>query len=130
MRRTFTAPVLVILVLVCPYLCLGASTNDRAGRTSVVGCSCCKTPVDENKTAPRAPDRSDSDCLCRGAVFNIAKMKIDYGHDESLVTMRVVAWSEETGAWSHTAYDFSHACHFPPGSNGREVCALTCSLLL
>jgi hypothetical protein len=73
MGRQLTSVALILLVLICPYNCIGASCVSSSD-TSECGDRCCP-PKDDSSSPGSTPEPSDpscdgscKNCLCGGAV--------------------------------------------------------------
>jgi hypothetical protein len=130
MLRTTIAYLLVALLLICPYLCLGEWAGVMGAHSPEVGCSCGERPeTDDN--APKSPADKAPDCLCRGAILDSGRcaeldaeeplLAIDWTIDDAL--------SSSTGVFS-SAIACEGSGHFPPVCSGRDICSLVCVLLL
>ena len=85
-----------------------------------------QSPGDET---PQSPNEHDEDCFCHGAIFDGSRT----ADDESTCPV-AIQWVLEvaspTNQPSLAAVSFELPHSFPPFSTGRDVCALTCTLLL
>lgn len=118
-----TAHILIALVLACPYFCMGNALGSMP-----TGCSsgCCCPQNDPGQENPEAP--ADGDCLCHGAVVDADARTADLDLTIPLSWLFVdVAWLTHP-ALSYITFETPH--HFPPFSTGRDICALTCTLLI
>lgn len=129
MLRSCVTQLLVVLVVICPYFCLGEAA-EVPGAQSVSSTCCCKRgPTDGDHESPHPQDRDESDCLCHGAIADGVKVEAAECDTELFVTDLLDLSSDVVR--SQPSYDLLlGVCHFPPFSTGRDVCALTCALLL
>ena len=129
MIRLATIYLLIVVLLSCPYQCLGKIV--REGRAPCQKSAMCCRDQDQSpddKTPPSPNERGDN-CLCHGAVFDGSWMA-----DDELTSPVVMHWVLEvtspTIPRSLVAVSFESPQQFPPFSTGRDVCALTCTLQL
>ena len=130
MRRTAVPYLLTIVLLACPHFCLGKSASEVGVRPATTGCpyDCGhQEPID---TPADTPDSGDPDCLCRGAVLPDAKVEAanaDLAHwCPLLVAPKCGAASDVHLASSDPPFP----SHSPAIMTGRDVCVLTCAMLL
>ena len=128
MNHLRIAHLIIAVVLACPYLCMG----HVFGSTSTIcetGCGCSHTQPQEN---PTEPAEHAHDCLCQGAVVDGELRSVDFEFSAPLsidCLVADVAFSIPKGAmYSNIGFESPHS--FPPFSTGRDVCALTCTLLI
>jgi len=130
MLRIATSHLLIAVVLMSPYLCLG----EAAGAVSVPhqggGCSCAKHNHQSDGEAPQPSDENEPDCLCRGAIMDGARsteldssapLAVDWLIDDAILSSMAHSLADSSSEPPH---------QFPPFSTGRDVCVLTCALLL
>lgn len=131
--RTTIYVVVGILVL-CPYTCLGRT----AAVVETVDCAqsddCCSPPPasDSGKDRPSDSSRRGGSCLCHGAVLQSPAILpcVDAGPatfvavDDLQAVTRSSLFCDSLFAVAHTV------CHFPAADSGRAVRALIESLLL
>ena len=128
MPRAFIAHLLMLVVLFCPYFCMGAEAESATTHRASSRCASCDEPTSGDNEAPQQREE-DSDCLCQGALLDNAKVEASETGIEFFVAALVDVNAEVVAAY--VSADLSrHVCHFPPFSTGRDVCALTCALLL
>jgi hypothetical protein len=130
MMQAATACFLIAVVLLCPYCCLGEKAGSGVSHTSAIGCCCCGERGDSDNDAPQRPEEGDSDCLCRGAIFEGVRVEALDDSASLIVTPVVIAEADAPSVSVTGNVDFPCACHFPPLSTGRDLCALCCALLL
>lgn len=130
MLRTATSHLLIAIVLVCPYLCLGEAVGEIIVTCHGCGSECFHDQCQPNDETPDAPSRSDSDCLCHGAITDGVR-SVEFDLDLSL-NIDWIGGTTLTPAiptlFADTSLEPPH--HFPPFSTGWDVCVLTCALLL
>ena len=131
---------LIVCLLWCPMRCLGALSKECAQVSQKNAYSCCRHCDEQQRpTTPfgddRQPDNPADDCgcgscLCHGAV--VAGVTIDVVDSDvfSYVTPLLKVDARAHFSLLLTASHSQHPCHFPPLASGREICALTCVLLL
>ncbi|HUG67145.1 MAG TPA: hypothetical protein VMM76_05315 [Pirellulaceae bacterium] len=129
MCKTSIAHLLIAIVLICPYLCLGGETGSESASRVTVGCTCCSDhPEQPGGETPRSPADQDTDCLCHGAIFDGSRT------DDSELSRPTINWVLDVASTftnlSLAAVSFEPPHQFPPFSTGRDVCALTCTLQL
>jgi len=132
MTRNITTYLIVVVLLACPYICLGEQISATA-QCSGATCCCCRTPEDERSDAPLPVNHEsgDHDCLCHGAIVRAGLRALDFDATPSH------AFDLPAGIRSLASVDLllknesRDACHgFPPLSTGRDICALTGAFLL
>jgi hypothetical protein len=141
--RAPVAYLLIALMLACPYLCMGGECFPAGdvgeGVTRSTPAACCRSCCDQQ--LPQSDDQSpdpahegNSDCLCHGAIYE-SRAKSPGCGDHDLFA----CWVSTTGPQSADACILSPAAHhdhaplsqhFPPLITARDLCALTCALLL
>lgn len=129
MLRPATTLLLITLVLICPYMCLGEAVGQAVAPCQTSTCRCNDQEESSNDKTPESPSDSDSDCLCHGAIFDGSRIA-----DDELVSSPAINWllvvaSSPTNL-SSAAVAFESPHQFPPFSSGRDVCMLTCTLQL
>ncbi len=127
--RASVAYQLIVLVVVCPYFCMGEDAGASDAQASANPCCCKDGPIDGDNRAPQPQDQSDSDCLCHGAIVDgVNAQTAEFGTDLFVTDLLDLS----SGAVPlKPSIDLSlGVCHFPPLLTGRDVCALTCALLL
>ncbi|MCA9247578.1 MAG: hypothetical protein KDA42_10695 [Planctomycetales bacterium] len=129
MFQRFATHLSIAIVLVCPYLCLGSAEGCSTADVQKDKCCCHCDSREANDDAPPTPRDSGPDCLCHGAVIDGAKIELQtFADDSALVATLYLPTSMFVEAQSVAVSP--HPCHFPPGSSGRDLCALNCALLL
>ena len=128
MIRTSVTCLLIAVVLTCPYFCLGEAVGEVLAPG--YGCGCFHNQCQPSDKTPDAPSQNDSDCFCQGAISDGVR-SVEFDLELSLH----VDWIDGTMLTAATPASFVDASaepphHFPPFSTGRDVCALTCALLL
>ena len=133
MFRLATTYLLIAVVLICPYLCLGEAAYGAGVSSHECGC-CCDEQQDQDSShdqTPESPTERDEDCLCHGAIFGASRTAADELTAPAAMSMH---WVQEiassTTNLSLAAVSFESPHQFPPFSTGRDVCALTCTLQL
>ena len=130
MRHIALNYVLVVALLACPYLCMGAEAGLDCEMPFASCCACSHAPAPSDRDLPGSPVEYNSNCLCNGAVIDgdVRSAGTDVAvpspiewqlNDSTLLSCDACAAS--------ISFERSH--QFPP-STGRDVCALTCALLL
>jgi len=126
MIRLATNNLLILVVLICPYQCLGESVLGALEPHQEVACCCGEQQDASNDQAPALPHDCDEDCLCRGAICDASRTT-----DHELAATAVVLWTEASAMdLSRVGVCLESPHQFPPFSTGRDVCALTCTLQL
>lgn len=127
--RASLAHLLIFVVLICPYFCLGEAACATGTSGHVGDCSCAKHNDHPGGKAP-LPSDSDTDCLCHGAIIaNVQTAEHDDPiplWDHWLIDDAVVSPIDSSLA----SISFEPPHQFPPFSTGRDVCVLTRALLL
>ena len=119
---------MITVILGNPYFCMGETGNEDRAQSAVAKCSCCKHPA-EREDAPRLPDENEPDCLCRGAIIDGLR-QVEPDDSAGLPVHWMTVEAEFTSQLSFVVVTTEPPHHFPPFSTGRDVCALTCTLLL
>lgn len=131
--RATVSYLLIAGVLFCPYSCMGEQPEADAAPAAEAGCLCCHEPQDDSANeVPRLPDESDPDCLCHGAVFQ-SRVECEQSVADDVAYFSCTTLNDRLSNFSGSLFfgcDFSLPCHFPPLSTGRDICALTCALLI
>lgn len=129
MLRPATTHLLIALVLICPYLCLGEAVGGLVAPCQTHVCSCNQQEDSSSDKTPESPNDSDPDCLCHGAIFDASRSA-----DDELASSVAMCWLLEVASaptnLSLAAVSFESPHQFPPFSTGRDVCMLTCTLQL
>ena len=127
MLRFATSYILIALVLICPQLCWGEPVD---GPGDEVGCCCAEHHDRSSGETPDSPERTDADCLCQRAIMDGVRLS-----ELDSLTPIAVAWlisdaivPSKTLALADYSSESPH--QFPPFCSGRDVCVLTCALLL
>jgi hypothetical protein len=128
MNRLRIAHIVIAVVLACPYLCMGEMSGSPFA-TCARGCDCSQNEPEPE--SPGTPADHDPDCLCHGAVVDGGLRTANLDSATLLTLSGLVAETKLGSAGAvHTSIAFEPPHHFPPFSTGRDVCALTCTLLL
>jgi hypothetical protein len=129
MIRLATTYLLILVVLSCPYQCLGEAVCEAHAPGQKSGCCCKDQDQSPGDKTPQSPNERDEDCLCHGAILDGSRMA-----DDELTSPVAMTWVlEDTSPAidpSLLAVTFESPQQFPPFSTGRDVCALTCTLQL
>lgn len=131
------AVLLIALLIGCPFVCLA-----QAGP---IGCACpgedqrqccgdeghCPQEcADRDAPTDDSPSRPDPDCACRGALVGQSTVECpDSRAEETIVPLLDLG----ADALSHSllaGLGSPHSGHFSLLATGREICVLTCALLL
>ncbi len=130
MQRTTVTFLLIAIILFCPYLCLGEEAGSESAPSLISCCYCIELQDRSSNETPETPNDNEPDCQCHGAIMDGVRPAVP-----DLSTQPAINWliddavlfpihlSLETGS-------FEPPHQFPPFSTGRDVCALTCTLLL
>jgi hypothetical protein len=130
MLQKITSYLLITAVIICPYVCLEDAVATTSAACETDCCSCARHNPPPVEPTPQSPDDSDHDCFCQGAIMDSARVvELDY------LTMLTGNWllgSIQVLSHGPSLADlsFEPPHQFPPFCTGREVCALTCRLLL
>jgi len=134
MRRA-TPQLLIAILLICPYFCLGEIAGGMNALHDSDSCSCSGHSCfgHSSQSDGEAPNESQSDCLCHGAGAVADGLRT--AQAESLLSLTIGSWlpdavSLTSDVPSLTAISFEPPHQFPPFSTGRDVCALVGILLL
>lgn len=130
MLRAITSQMMIVILLACPYLCMGSADAGGLGVCMGNTCACQHTDTPSDSQLPSDPTDGHSDCLCHGAVA-------DAGLRTSDVTP-VTAWIEWIGSSPILqlaplvpgAHSLFSQVGFRPVSSGRDVCVSICALLI
>jgi len=129
MHRPTLIHLLIIIVTICPYVCLD-EVDGNESELNVTRC-CCEDPLSSDGELPISPVDQEADCLCQGAIMDgqLRTVELDPPQPSTL------GWYIDDGdalSGSHLIAQVSFAPphHFPLDSTGRVVCLLTCALLL
>ena len=127
--RTILTYMLIVIVAVCPYFCLGSIADDVDVRA--VSCSCCQTCGSSGDESPDNSDTGEPDCLCHGAILH-SKIECPDATASDLNTYIALSWFTDTtfDCCSLSVPDASRSCHYPLLSTGREICSLISVQLL
>ena len=129
MIRLATTYLLIAVVLICPYMCLGESVLGAVAHCQQNACCCDDEENSSGDQTPESPNERDEDCLCHGAIFDASRSA-----DDELTSPTTMQWLLEVASaptnLSLAAVSFEPPHQFPPFSTGRDVCALTCTLQL
>ena len=145
--RSPISQLLIVVLLVCPYFCIGQIASGMAASHAPGLCSCspsscprmlgdspqiaseCPSPSDDK--TPEAPNKSRPDCLCHGAGAVGDGLRTVQVEDSPMIHHWLSDSTPLTTAVSClTAISFEPPHQFPPFSTGRDVCALVGTLLL
>lgn len=125
---------LIACVLLCPMRCMGAmGTPERADRPQASQertCSCCSHSEQQPAPSRKSQHCGCGSCLCHGAMVDVVDIDpLDLGNFSYVTPLLemdgVSQWRQES-----TASRLRRPCHFPPLATGRDLCALTSTLLL
>ncbi len=131
MFRLATTYLLIAVVLICPYLCLGEAVHGVVVSCHDSACCCDKPQDSSHDQTPESPTERDEDCLCHGAIFGASRTADDELTAPAAMSMHwVLEIASSTTNLSLAAVSFESPHQFPPFSTGRDVCALTCTLQL
>jgi len=142
MMRIITSQLLMAVLLLCPYLCMGKLAS-HGGSSIDAGVCCCAVPRDLGRSCPASdkgpasdedpslPVESQADCLCQGAISDVSRtVQVEI----RLPLSGSVCSFEATGSTlvnpSLTAPSFESSQQPVPFVTGRNVCALSGVLLL
>lgn len=128
MLRTTLPHLLILIVLICPYLCLGEEAGEDGAACATI-CSCASERDSSRHESPGPPLDYDPTCLCHGAiVVQLTTVEVDHSNP-------LLDWHGDTTValakcpiLASVSFESPH--QFPPFSSGRDVCALTCAFLL
>ena len=129
MLRIANSYFLIAIVLICPQLCWGEAVGAAGGTGDAGGCCCAEHHDRSGGETPQSSDENGTDCLCQGAIMDGVRST----EFESLVPL--VAPFVDDAILCSAALSLADASsepphHFPPLSTGRDICVLTCALLL
>jgi len=130
MLRTIIAYLLIAVVLICPYLCLGEEGAWTVAHSSAAGCACCGEPAQSNGEAPESPDEGEPDCLCHGAIMDGSRVECPEARADEMLILALDLNDDTLASSLLSALGSPLPSHFPPLSTGREICAICCALLL
>lgn len=128
MLRTITATLTIVVLLTCPYLCMGDGVGMRLAERQTHLCDCPQSDNQSDSGRPSCPTDKGPDCLCHGALADSVRTT-ELG-DWDLLDVNSSLDNVCLADLSVTSTSFELPHHFPPFSTGRDVCALTCALLL
>ncbi len=123
MVRATTAYILTAVVLVAPYVCSQGAAGQRAERSTVPACSCCRLPVADEGLPPRSPDDIEPDCLCRGAIIESASDISPHNGGDSVCNFPGDASLPTTGVLQRSGISVLRRGSFPYLTCGRDLCA-------
>ena len=129
MIRLATTYLLIAVVLACPYQCLGEPVREASAPGQKSTCCCDDQHHSPGEETPQSPNECDEHCLCQGAIFDGSRMADD-DLISSIAMQCVLEFTSPAIQPSLVALSFESPHQFPPFSTGRDVCALTCTLLL
>jgi hypothetical protein len=123
--------VLIAVVLICPYACLGDEAGWESSFCSIDGCCCSHEPAPPGGETPTSPEDEDSNCLCHGAIFDsqLRTTDLDQANPQWFYRLGNGATLSAVGS-SLVSISFEPPHQFPPFSTGWDVCRLTCTLVL
>lgn len=130
MQRIAVTYLLIAIVLMSPQLCLGEAAGVTGAPSEAGGCSCAEHKDHSGGETPQPSDENEPDCLCRGAIMDgVRSTELDSS------TPLAVEWLIDDAILSSMALSLADSAsepphQFPPFSTGRDVCVLTCALLL
>jgi hypothetical protein len=128
MLRTTTSHLLIATLLICPYLCLGEAAGAIGASHHKGGCSCTRHADQSSRETPQPCDENEPDCLCHGAIIGGVRSA-----ELEISAVLSINWLVDDTHLSSIKISSADACfepHFPPHSTGREICMLTCVLLI
>ena len=127
MPRRIITFLLIAVLLICPYLCLGEAVGATAAPLYTASCSCCGTPTESGDKAPERPAEDEPDCLCHGAIVDVSRVEIGaVNAGEFVMACGVDPHSCSPVSVLDSRLFFSQ---FPPFYSGRDLC-IWCALLL
>lgn len=129
MLQTVTANLAIVLLLACPYLCMGEAVGACLELCQADACCCPQDGGTSDHQTPSSPDGNDPDCLCRGAVVDSVRSTELHDSAPPTINWPIGDVRLTTINVSSATIPFESPHHFPPFSTGRDVCALTCALL-
>ncbi len=126
-----TPPLLIAILLICPYFCLGELAGGMDALHDSGSCSCSRHQ--SGSETPEVPSENQPDCLCHGA--GAVSDGLRTAQAESLLPLAIGSWLPEVSSLtsagpSLAALSFEPSHQFPPYSTGRDVCTLLGILLL
>ena len=130
MLRFLTSYLLIAIVLICPQICLGGITGSTGTSCRAGGCCCTDHDDPSGEQTPQRSDESTPDCLCRGAIMDGVRMT-----ELDSATPLAIGWLFDDAILSSIAHSWAVTSSEPPDrfprlSTGRDICVLTCALLL
>jgi len=131
MLHTAIAYALIVVVLICPYSCLGDEAGLESSSCSIDCCSCSHQTEWPDGETPTSPADQDSDCLCHGAITDsqLKTAELDQANPQWFYRLDDGAALSAVGSFL-VSISFEPPHQFPPFSTGRDVCMLTCTLVL
>ncbi len=144
MLRQITSHVVLLILLVCPYLCLGETVLQcgMAGAECGVVASaepcCCPSAAgscdanSNSKHDPASPSESDGDpdCLCHGAVPQARSSGPSDFFVLPAVTFDRHLFVSAPHCGTQLVVRTATPRHFPPLATGRDVCVYASLLLI
>ena len=128
MTQMRIAHIIIAVVLACPYLCMGESSGSASAMCET-GCGCSQNQPEPE--SPGEPADHDPDCLCRGAVVDGEVRTDDFDlSSPQTISCRVIDTPSVSTDSGLTSLSFEPSNHFPPFCTGKDVCVLTCTLLI
>jgi len=124
------AYLLIVVVLRCPYCCLGEAAGAPVAHSPTDGCSYSLEHDSSDGHTPSLPCNCDHDCFCHGAIVDCLRLA-ELDGPTSLSAHWLCKGEELFStnlAWATPSFEPFH--HFPSRSTGRDVCALKRALLL
>lgn len=130
MSRRIVAFLLILVLLICPYLCLGEAALATAAPLHTVGCSCCDLPTESSDKAPERPTEDEPDCLCHGAIVDASRVETQsISANAPVLPLLARAVGPQFGSQLSILDSLPLFSHFPPLCSGRDLC-IWCALLL
>lgn len=124
--------ILSIVLLACPFFCLGKGAARSCGTFSCIydGCCGCRNPFGRRDAPGDRRPESVADCLCKGAILPSSEVNGgDIDASSSLLTP--LGLDRQPIAVSALGVGLFQRRHFLGGPfSGRDLCALICSRLL
>ena len=129
MIRAILTLLQIAIVLICPFQCC-CQTGDGATPCCRVG-GCCVNEQSNlpNDDAPDLPKGKGHDCFCQGAIVVDSRVA-----ERELDGVQGIFWLNDVTACAFhpslaiVSLDAGHQC--PPFVTGRDICAMTCTLLI
>ena len=131
------AVLLIALLIGCPFVCLaqagpiGCACPGEDQRQCCGDEGCCPHELaDRDAPTDDSPSYPDPDCACRGALLEQSTVeRPESGAEETIVLL--LDLGDDTHSQSlPAALGSPHSSHFSLLATGRDICVLTCALLL